>query len=894
MNRRTSIVRRLSSVLSKPAALLGILVAGATLSGAGCAADPQEEPGQEERAGEAPQAWDTASATSEAHSTHLWIVNRAIDILAKHADIDAEMQGLPIALLLSEINDPACRAQWQQGLYDADCIDQFNDGGRCDNPLLSDDGAWKSHFFDPDTGKNYEGETSPTARTQASKFLSLFFALSSLGDPLMPMACYNLGLSLHYMTDATQPMHAVNFTALSWPMNFHGNFEAYAEAHQNQYALSDWLGFPAATETADEILVQAASHAKTRWNHVLDLISCERPGGYAIPFDDGCWLDAPDLSNTLGGALKGAQDDTARYLYAVLQQWRFQRMPETVATTPSPVGLVVDWTDGYWISGGTSIMRTPLDGATAGVQVVGGLSQATDIAVDATYVYWTDRGTGTVARAPKGGGPITTLASGQSQPIKVAVDTSTVYWINAGSNRLAKVPKSGGNVTLLSSVGPQAFTDLAARGGSVYWTAYSSESGLVGVHAANGAQKTLLKVQGAHYNSIALDGTNTYFTDEASGLVWKVQLSTGLPFPIAVAQSQPNGIFTDGARVYWANHGDGTTYAALTSGGPAVMLADAQSSPTSLAANERGIYWLDTAANASAIERLGPLPYSPEPYLVAGAASGSTDLVVDGSTLYWVMGKGNIIRQGTGRTNILSGQGDIRSLLLDGSTLYWVDAALGTVMSMPTSGGTPTTLAAGQATPIRLTMDASRLYWINAGDGTVMMMPRAGGAPAALSSGEIGLRDIAADPTRGWVYFSSFDGSFGHIKLWLGNGAPSHVVLSPGADPSTLAVDPNHYYWTDVNHGTVSQASATGLGIVTLATGQGQPGRLASDGTHVYWVDRANGTVWMAPVGGGSLVDIAPSFQDHPYGIAIGADTLYWTTSGSATTSGTVMGVSLF
>ena len=38
-----------------------------------------------------------------------------------------------------------------------------------------------------------------------------------------------LGVSLHFLTDLLQPMHAVNFTALSVPLVAHSTFEGYAE-----------------------------------------------------------------------------------------------------------------------------------------------------------------------------------------------------------------------------------------------------------------------------------------------------------------------------------------------------------------------------------------------------------------------------------------------------------------------------------------------------------------------------------------------------------------------------------------------------------------------------------------------------------------------------------------
>jgi hypothetical protein len=175
--------------------------------------------------------WDTESVTDEAESTHLWIVNRALDILARHKG-HPEQQAIPLDVYLDVFRSDSCRSAWEQGLYDADFLSQYSNGDQVFPHW------WKSHFYDPTTGTNYDGETSPTALTESLYHFSNAIALARQGNwanPNQPScssnpygsngcvtsACYEFGLSLHYMTDVTQPMHAANYTSGNSPLYYH-------------------------------------------------------------------------------------------------------------------------------------------------------------------------------------------------------------------------------------------------------------------------------------------------------------------------------------------------------------------------------------------------------------------------------------------------------------------------------------------------------------------------------------------------------------------------------------------------------------------------------------------------------------------------------------------------
>src|SRR5437660_10223779 len=92
------------------------------------------------------------------------------------------------------------------GIYAADVQAPYNDP-------VAGQATYKSHFYDPDSGENWMHETDPTALTRGRMYFSL--ARDAYFDGDMGHAGYLFGLSLHYLTDLSQPMHAGNFTYIS-------------------------------------------------------------------------------------------------------------------------------------------------------------------------------------------------------------------------------------------------------------------------------------------------------------------------------------------------------------------------------------------------------------------------------------------------------------------------------------------------------------------------------------------------------------------------------------------------------------------------------------------------------------------------------------------------------
>lgn len=308
---------------------------GLALSAAVTACAAQSDDANPTSPDEQASAWDAESATNEAESTHLWIVNHAIGVLAKHTDD-------PVAARMSALLDDAtCRASWQQGLLDADFKAAYNNG-RHDMPTHPSDAqvalagaTWESHFYDPDTGRNYKGAVAPTARTEAK--LHLDRAIEGNVADRDPDGCYELGLALHYYTDLTQPMHASNFTALDRPSKLHSNLEGYSLEIQDRYPLSDWSGAPSGT--LDDFVLQTARDSKPLFKEGVDVIVsayAEYRGWHIITCSNldylhwrlderYCWEGNPRVDAIVGKSLLSAQDHTAKFLYLVAQRLDAER-----------------------------------------------------------------------------------------------------------------------------------------------------------------------------------------------------------------------------------------------------------------------------------------------------------------------------------------------------------------------------------------------------------------------------------------------------------------------------------------------------------------------------------------------------------------------------------------
>lgn len=307
---------------------------------------------QRSRADAGAPGWEVESVFDETKSTHLWILNRA----ALLAEQDGGAVGTQIGALVKPFRGPIADEPFHnrlfEGLHDADYVSPWDDELI---PGVHETAFYTSHFFDPDTGTNWLGRTSPTAVERGASLANEaidYYIAGELGE-----AGYRLGLAMHYATDLTQPMHSSNRSQFSsWLPFWHRDFEKYVMAQQTSIREPAIYKPPPPQSSLRDLLFTIAKTSKP----LLPLVwPADVTSGYGIKMSKAQAIDA--VKDNLAVVLGSAVSSTASFLtrWMALANGTGSDAPRVIIGPLN--GLVVE-TRGENPSGGDPVQQWLLNG----------------------------------------------------------------------------------------------------------------------------------------------------------------------------------------------------------------------------------------------------------------------------------------------------------------------------------------------------------------------------------------------------------------------------------------------------------------------------------------------------------------------------------------------------
>ena len=244
-------------------------------------------------------------------------------------------------------------------------------------------------------------------------------------------------------------------------------------------------------------------------------------------------------------------------------------------------------------------------------------------------------------------------------------------------------------------------------------------------------------------------------------------------------------------------------------------------------------------------------------------------------------------RMPPGLTVLATGQARPRGIAASATHVYWASEgtdpswADGSVSRIAKVGGQVEVLASAQPGASGIAVDAVSVYWTNANfgagnkTGSVMKTSLTGGEVVILA-GHLGY-PLAIATLGANAYVTTNDRL---LRVPLGGGDPMPIFSGGQGEAMTLAIDSQHVY----DGLGLTKISFDGTNVVPLVAAGASSIGIAVDATDVYFID--NGALSKVSKNGGPVKKLGPdvgggSLSSNPAGIALDETDVYVALGGS-------------